>query len=286
MTTTDAGWTIEELLQTCITEALRGENDGEPYWQSIRALQARDPDEVWNHLAPVSRHEHGRVRAIVPDVLRFLGQGTHPRLQDTLALFEQMLRDAPAAELVAAIGLALGELGASEGVALMRPFAQHGDANVRFAVVSACLGQKDPAAIEALIALSSDPAEHVRDWATFGLGTQVGPAEEGDEDAVDTEALRNALAARLDDPHANTRNEALVGLAARRDPRVLPILQREIDRGPESPMVLEAARWMASPSLHDGLRRLEAHADAERRKFWLDNGLPDAVAACGRGRST
>ncbi|WP_394835652.1 HEAT repeat domain-containing protein [Pendulispora rubella] len=284
MTTTDAGWTIEELLQTCIAEALRGENDGEPYWQSVRALQARDPDEVWSRLEPVSRHEHARVRAVVPDVLRFLGQGSRPRLHDTVALFESMLRAAPAPELVASIGLALGELGAPEGVALMRPFAQHPNADVRFAVVSACLGQKDPAAIETLIALSADAEDHVRDWATFGLGTQVGPTEDGDEDAVDTQVLRDALAARLEDPHTNTRSEAIVGLAARRDPRVLPILQREIDRGPELSLILEAARWMASPSLYDGLRKLEAHEDPERRKFWLDNGLAEAIAACTRER--
>ena len=50
----------------------------------------------------------------------------------------------------------------------------------------------------------------MRDWATFALGTLA------DED---TPALRDALAARLDDPDEDTRLEAVHGLALRGDHR-------------------------------------------------------------------
>ena len=50
----------------------------------------------------------------------------------------------------------------------------------------------------------------VRDWATFALGTLA---------EADAEELRDALAARLDDPDEDTRLEAVHGLAVRGDPR-------------------------------------------------------------------
>jgi hypothetical protein len=50
----------------------------------------------------------------------------------------------------------------------------------------------------------------VRDWATFALGA-LSPH--------DTPALRDALAARLEDPDATTRIEAVHGLAVRGDVR-------------------------------------------------------------------
>ena len=67
--------------------------------------------------------------------------------------------------------------------------------------------------LAALIALSADPEAAVRDWATFALGTL---AEQ------DSPALRDALAARLDDPDEDTRLEAIHGLALRGDDRARP----------------------------------------------------------------
>ena len=64
--------------------------------------------------------------------------------------------------------------------------------------------------LAALIELSADASSGVRDWATFALGTLA---------REDSEALRDALAARLDDPDEETRLEAVHGLAVRGDHR-------------------------------------------------------------------
>jgi HEAT repeat protein len=92
------------------------------------------------------------------------------------------------------------------------PLADHPDASVRSAVARALPGGVETAngtavVADALIRLSSDDADEVREWATFGLGTIL---------SLDTPEVRSALFARLDDTSAIVRDEALVGLARRR----------------------------------------------------------------------
>ncbi len=70
----------------------------------------------------------------------------------------------------------------------------------------------------ALRELSTDPDDDVRDWATFGLG----PSEATDVATVE------ALFARTDDPHYDTRCEAILGLAMRHDPRARALVEREL----------------------------------------------------------
>ena len=77
----------------------------------------------------------------------------------------------------------------------------------------------------------------MRDWATFALGTLA---------EADSRQLRDALAARLDDPDEDTRLEAVHGLAVRGDPRA------------EAP-----ARDL-----------LAAHGDAEGEGVWTRHLLP------------
>src|SRR5262249_8697667 len=115
--------------------------------------------------------------------------------------------------------VALGHLHEPEVVSAASQYAEHFDADVRWSVAFALTGQSAPLAIELLIRLSRDLDPEVRDWATFGLGTQI---------ETDTPPIRDALAARLDDTDDDTRGEALIGLARRRDARVVSAIQTEL----------------------------------------------------------
>lgn len=104
---------------------------------------------------------------------------------------------------------------------------EHEDPNVRFAVAQALplIAQcqtPTPEMADGAITLSTDPDDDVRDWACFAL------ADHWCE--LDTPAIREALAARLDDVDFDTRCEALVGLAYRRDPRALPRIRAALSR--------------------------------------------------------
>ena len=114
------------------------------------------------------------------------------------------------AEVLSAIACAFGHLGAPHGQAWLLAQHAHEDPDVREAVAFALGGREGEDVMAALIELSGDASSGVRDWATFALGTLA--REDSDE-------LRDALAARLDDPDSETRLEAVHGLAVRGDHR-------------------------------------------------------------------
>jgi hypothetical protein len=104
-------------------------------------------------------------------------------------------------------------------------------------------------AIAALIALTGDTDSDVRDWATFSLGVQS---------RADSDAIRDAFVARLDDEEGDTRFEAVTGLARRGDPRALAEVARRLDDETATIYLLDlaAAAELADPSLLPALNRL------------------------------
>lgn len=136
------------------------------------------------------------------------------------------------------------------GIAAVVTLAAHEDADVRLAVVRALpqlasLERPTEAMLEVAIGLTTDADMRERDWACFALGQQWRE--------VDTPPLREALAARLDDLHRDTRSEALLGLAYRHDPRALPRVQAALSRrsGDLWRLEIEAAAALGDPQLHE-----------------------------------
>jgi len=157
-----------------------------------------------------------RERQFVADVLAqgYLGD---KRLYDecTRTLLE-MLRGEEAPSVIIAIGNAFGHLRAATAVEPLAQLSRHPEAAVRLAIVHGLLSQESPLAIETLIELSVDQDRDVRNWATFGLGSQAN---------ADSGAIRDALLARLSDIDDEISGEAIVGLAKRGDTRVVqPLL--------------------------------------------------------------
>jgi HEAT repeat protein len=168
----------------------------------------------------------------------------------------------------------LGHLRDERAIPGLAGLASNPDEEVRRSVVHGLMGYDDDRAVEALIALSADPSEGVRDWATFALGVQIDR---------DTPELRDALAARLDDPNADARAEAIRGLARRRDERALPAaLAAAADGG--GPNVDEALVLLGAstgdPRLRPFLERMSA--DPEAASTYGDE-LTRALEACRAG---
>lgn len=167
---------------------------------------------------------------------------------------------------------ALGHLADPQGLTAVLNHAAHPDDEVRFAVAAALPAVAgDPpaaAAVAALILLSADRDPEIRDWATFGLGSQL---------EVDSAPLRQALAARLDDPDGDTAGEALLGLALRHDRVALPIVLSRLADNPGN-LIVEAAAALGSPAALPALRKLKADGwqEDEPRPSVLD----DAISAC------
>jgi HEAT repeat protein len=166
---------------------------------------------------------------------------------------------------LSAILFALSHNKAPKAIKYVSRFRRHPDPEVRRGVVFALLGYEDQTAHGVLIELTRDRDVEVRDWATFGIGTQC---------EADTPAIRDALADRLADSDDVTRCEALVGLARRRDPRALTGLQKELARESVDTLALEAAAFLGDPLLRPRLVALRGRRDVDRE--FLD----DAIRAC------
>jgi methionyl-tRNA formyltransferase len=199
---------LDELVEGAVAEW-----DAADEWAPcLAALGWRGTPEVLEAVRPLAASPDWRARSVAAYVAGEVGAPLRTFPEASAALLEEMaaVEDDPA--VLAVISVAFGHLGEPWGLDRLLALRGHPVAAVRDGVVTALGGRADPRALAALIELSSDADAKVRDWATFALGT-LAPA--------DTPQLREALAARLDDSDAETRIEAVYGLALRGDPRAV-----------------------------------------------------------------
>ncbi|MCB9668215.1 MAG: HEAT repeat domain-containing protein [Alphaproteobacteria bacterium] len=246
---------IDELFAQAL-----GSDEGSR-WTAISALHRSADPAVLPRAAGLLDDPDPAARTAGADVLAQHGLGRATCLG--LLLGRLVVEDDP--EVLAALATGLGHHDDPRIAPAVLALVGHRDADVRLGATLALATAPDPRALEALLALMADPDPDVRDWATFAVGSQR------DED---TPAVREALWARLEDGHEDTRGEALVGLA-RRGEAVTSVLLGALAGPTWSPLALEAAAIVGDPGL---LPVLEAHPEAP--EGYLQSLLDDALAAC------
>lgn len=102
---------------------------------------------------------------------------------------------------------------------------------VRESIAYSLAGFSSSRAESALIVLSDDVDEHVRDWATLGLVNLN----------LDTPQIKNALLKRLIDKNEDIRIEAICGLAELKEPSVFEVIENELDKSDVALEIMEAA---------------------------------------------
>lgn len=187
------------------------------------------------------------------DVLSQLGWGEDCFHDESVELLVHLATDGDD-RVMAAAAIALGHRRSTRGIPVILPLIQNPNAVVRLAAVHGLTGQVDPAAIQGLIQLAGDEDRDVRDWAAFGLGSNSD---------LDTVELRDALAPLLNDADAEVRGEALIGLAKRHDPRVLPALMRELQGEFYGAWCVEAAEFLGDAQLVPFLTRMRDSLQGE-----------------------
>lgn len=260
------GHSVPELIAL----SLQGDKEDDAAWEAVRELRERGSDEVFEAAVKLLHSASARERGRGADILAQLGG--RRRSDELITKCADEVLSALATEQDAAVldamGAALGHLRDDRAVPALQPLKNHPDADVRMGVVMGMMPHRDPVAIQTLIELSRDADEDVRNWATFSLGTQA-------ED-VDTPELRDALFDRLTESNAELRGEALVGLAMRKDPRVLEPLRRELEGDTVIVLAVEAAQALEDVSLLPLLRHLQAPTSQDTGHFL--SVLTEAIA--------
>ncbi len=249
-------------------QTLDGEYDDEAPWTAVNELQRRGARSVFDFAARWLRSSDPLKRARGADVLAQLGVGegrAHAFPEETRELLLDLLRRESETRPIASAIVALGHLQDLGTLPTILSFASHENAEIRHAAAFAlgCFAQ-EATAIAGLLALTGDPDRDVRDWATFGLGVM------SDADAPE---IRDALARRLDDAFLDARQEAIAGLAKRRDRRVLPALIAALETPDEATrVVIDAACAMLGLKEESGTPEPSDLAAALRARY-PDAGL-------------
>lgn len=209
----------DALLGLALTKTKDADRDNDDYWHPIAALQHRLP-QIIERVQDMSASDDDKSRDTAATILGQGWVGTKFASDRSAEILLRMLARERSASVLASIIFALGHLHDSRAIEPLIGLSTHSDPRVRFAVVSSLCGHDDRRSIEAMIARSSDQDQDVRNWATFGLGSQID---------TDTPAIREALFARLGEKDDEIRGEAIVGLARRGDIRAATALLNELN---------------------------------------------------------
>jgi HEAT repeat protein len=218
-----SGMSSQELIDIHRLEQLKED----PEWGAMWELHRRGGSAEFQFALNLSASKDAVDRITAADLLGQLGinkPNSQPTfLNESVDILTTMLSDSDPG-VVGAAAMGLGHRlcyknDTSRAVAALVVHSHSPHAEVRYAVVHALLGDTDPVAIVALIELSADEDSDVRNWATFGLGSQID---------IDTPQIRETLALRLSDGDYEVRSEAIAGLAGRGDERAYTALAREL----------------------------------------------------------
>ncbi len=231
---------LRDEIESLIAFAADRRRDDDEVFDRLSALVRRDPSAALDAGVELLDSDDPDRRELGADIIGTAAEIDDALRERALPPLRRLLADTEPGPISAAI-VKLGNKDDLESRDAIMAFARHPDALVRHAVAGSLpsVGGKavddrwivDEAALRALRDLSRDEDEDVRDWATFGLGSR----NEGDD-----QETREALYARLDDPHYATRTEAIFGLAVRHDERVRPYLLKELADPDACELVLEA----------------------------------------------
>ncbi|WP_405986389.1 ankyrin repeat domain-containing protein [Streptomyces sp. NBC_00872] len=244
----------EELAERALSSGDPGRDD---WVESVSALWRRGDEETFEEAALWCASEEPLRQAFGADVLARLGavDGPSPFTERAVPLLRELSRRAVEPELVRAVVVGLGQHADPVALPEILRHTGHPDTGVRRRAALALTGlvpggHRD--GVWALILLSRDADASVRDRAVLALA---------DVDA-DSHEIREALAARLNDPDAETAAKAARGLAVRQDPRAIDALARILaDEDPDG---------YARETAADAVRYV--HEGPERRR--LERTLP------------
>jgi HEAT repeat protein len=218
-------------------------------WAIIHVLQRRGDTETFQGATELCASTQPSERLLGADILAQLGVANgRPFLEQSLPILRRMAEQESDPTLLYGVIFALGHHADERALPEVVRLAGHDSEVIRDAVAHALprvLPQGHTEGLSALIRLTQDTDDEIRDWATAGLA--------GLED--DNTVIREALYARLDDPCLIIAVEGARGLALRGDRRGLDGVRRYLTEPPDGEdwymrdLVLETAEELGDTQL-------------------------------------
>jgi hypothetical protein len=216
-------------IEKLFAETLLGDYDDDAPWAAVSQLRLNGNRYIFEKSDEWCHSPNPKFRARGAGILGQLGAPRTPEQAPTTSsqpIFVEesfktvsgmVLAETDDNALMAEL-FALGHLYKPEAVPILIQYSTHGNEDIRFAVACS-LGHfhENRLALEYLMRLADDSDGDVRNWSLFALGSQSN---------FDSPELRDLFLCHLDDPHPDAREEAIAGLAKRKDPRAaLPMLR-------------------------------------------------------------
>jgi HEAT repeat protein len=266
----------DKSVRSLVGMALQNKEDDDVYWECVGQLRLyRSEDQVvWVQRNFGSRNWRKRVLAV--NIICQLG---HPVKEGLpwqplqLELAREVLGKALQDKqwLVVEAGLfGLGHRVFPEYLSEMLNFAQDPHEDVRYALAFSLGSYPLREAAQGLLELMLDTSSLVRDWATFGLGSQ---SEE------DSQVIRDGLLAAAHDTEPEVRGEAMVGLARRGDERGKALVLKELGDGFHGSWAIDAAGHYADQQFLPVLERIRQNPEIADSAYF-SSVLADAIQAC------
>ncbi len=222
-------WTNEKLFY----RLLNNKSD-KTYWDNIGVLRNRTNKETFNRCVELTKSEKSKERQIGIDILAQLGIPPRPFIKETMKLCFELLEIEKEPKVIMSLLYSIGHnnqfLNNSQ-IETLCSLKKTDNKLIKDGLFFSLLAVNDTNAINTLIFLSNDKLSHIRNWATFGIGTQT---------ERNNKKIREALWNRVNDKHQETKLEAIIGLVNRKEVEVKEIIKREILNGEYGTLLFDA----------------------------------------------
>ncbi|MFC6267849.1 hypothetical protein [Frigoriflavimonas asaccharolytica] len=273
-------WTDEKLIFRLINN-----KTDKSRWDNISILRKRPSEELFRKCLELIKSDNTKIRKIGIDILAQFGLPPRPFLVETLKIYFELLEIETDPDVLMSLLYSIGHNNDgldNDQIEKICSFIENENNWVKEGLVYALLGIDNLNAIQTLIKLSSDKLSHIRNWATFGLGTQI---------QNNNKNIREALWKRVNDKHQETKLEAIVGLAKRKDNRVNEIIEREVMDGEYGILLFEAINYTKNknflPLLKQNLKNAEEdNAINTEWKEELKNRIKELTKITEENRTT
>jgi len=194
------------------------EEDEDRYMDYIHILRLRGNDEVFQLSKKLVYSKDSVNREIAASILSQFGYKTRLYKGESVYLLSKLLADKNE-DVICNTIYAFGHRKCTRYADKLASFGTSKSLQIKEALAFALGGYENQKSINTLILLMKDKNDDVRNWSTFSLAQIT---------ELNTKKIRDALFESLDDEESEVRGEALLGLALRKDERVIKVIIEDL----------------------------------------------------------